>query len=328
MNNNSNTKDDRYDEHASEALDNNYNKHIKRFNKLIVEGRIDRDFFIGLKNKHNLRFECDTIDYANKQEQNAMLGYGYEKNESDIMITRPSLINRIVSHPEECGLVDKDFDNDILLDRIFCTDTHDLETLLLLKDKDLLYKVFEHNNILIPSEILKSVVKKAKYLAYQVGIIKKAVHNIPGLYIPNTLPLDYEKFTTEDDEVILEKFCQFVRNKCKNCRINEKALINDEVINMFFNYYPNLGSVFDRDIDVICDISQTSDFWDIVNGHDLCELLCFSNDEIKKAFYKLHPVDNRRIKIFEDNIIQEFSTKYFKSTNLYYKMATAKLLEY
>ena len=97
---------------------------------------------------------------------------------------------------------------------------------------------------------------------------------------------------------------------------------------MFFTCYQDLGNVFNRDIDVICDISQTSDFWDIVNGHDICELLCFSNDEIKKVFYKRHPIDNYRIKIFEDNIIQEFSTKYFKSTNLYYKMATAKLLEY
>ena len=104
-------------------------------------------------------------------------------------------------------------------------------------------------------------------------------------------------------------------------------MLNNTNINSFFTNDQNFDHVFNRDIVSICDISQTTDFWDIVNGHDVCELLCFINDEVHKVFHKRHPKDNYRIRDFENKIVDIFERKYFKNTNLYFNMAVANLFE-
>lgn len=288
-----------------------------RESKLRAAGTSIPDFWLYVEGKLDLHF-MESLDERKYGCVIAINGRNRKEN-----------VKKVVSlgDPKVYGLVDKDFEEPFGIERLFYTDTHDLETLLLLNDDELLSNVCKQAGLTITQDVLEKDVKKVKYLAYQIGVIKKAVHNIVNegfnMFIPNNVPLDYQKFTTTDYKVVLENFCQFVESNGGN--IKKKDLLIDEKINLFFTDYSNLGKVFNQNINTICDISQTSDFWNIVNGHDICELLCFTNDDVNKAFYKRNPTDNFRIKIFEDNLIEAFRKRYFKSTILYFNMATAKL---
>ena len=277
---------------------------------LYVEGDIDQAFFNSLDRK---KYECKRLILGFFKSHKAKI-VDYISNSSD---------------PYEHGLVDKDFDEPISIDRLFYTDTHDLETLLLSNDQNVLFNIFEKTSTKTELEKLDNDYNKAKFIAYQIGIIKKVIRNIAkngnNFYIPYNIPLDFTKFTTKKNEIVLEYFCQFVREN--GGQIYENNLLNNTNINLFFTDDKNLGHVFNRDIYSICDISQTTDFWEIVNGHDICELLCFINNDVYKVFYIRHPKDNYRIRKFENKIVKVFERKYFKSTELYFKMAIAKLFE-
>ena len=101
--------------------------------------------------------------------------------------------------------------------------------------------------------------------------------------------------------------------------INEEDIENHEIINLFF-----ADGVFNKGIDVICDIAVTKDFWDIANGHDICELLCFVNSDIHDAFYKRY--NDFRVKKLERKLTEEFKSKFFYNTKLYFDMAENDLL--
>ena len=73
------------------------------------------------------------------------------------------------------------------------------------------------------------------------------------------------------------------------------------------------------------DHTKIPDFWNLVNGHDILQLLQFINEEICSAFQ-----DNGRYTLnrgFEMSLIAAYDYSQFKKTILHQKMLTAGLLK-
>lgn len=251
--------------------------------KVYVEGPLDRLFY---KRFSERNFACRFLDN------------GFFK----------SCKKKIINHIKECrkpgeyGLVDKDFDEPscLAIDGLFFTDTHDLETLLFSKDNKLMLNIFRKHFLLD--------VEKSKYIAYQIGIIKKALYKIDRDIIDLPSKMKCERFIARDNKINLKSFCEYMIENDQNTNIDFETLKNIDIIQAYFS--PD-NFIFNRNKD---DILAEHDLWDIINGHDLSIILRSANKEIDEKL-------PRRKHGFEETIVKKVDTEKFKTnTDLYDKM--------
>ena len=289
---------------------------------IIVEGTTDEEFLKRIK-KNNV--DCIVVkkiisssDKSYYQLKTQEQSYDY-KNYKNV-ITK--LIKGISTFPSdyikyECdinkwelyGLVDYDYANFEVgrpTNRLLITDTHDLETMLL----------FTHNGLLSNlknCELCQDDIRSAYFLAYQLATIKEELYknNINLSELPYSisfssfiedLSININKLFTFIDErkdniinISSSKLTKIKKQICENRalkkRIDENGLWNQS-IDSFYSFFP-------------------SNFWMMVNGHDILNILIYLNENAKNVFK-----NNTKNRLFEMQLIKDYDYSMFLKTKL------------
>ncbi|MCR5420416.1 MAG: DUF4276 family protein [Lachnospiraceae bacterium] len=219
------------------------------------------------------------------------------------------------------GMVDLDFDeaeNNLFegTKQLFVTDTHDLETLLLSTDADLLQRI-KRCSIKIDD------IRRAFSAAYQIGLIKMVLTDYcSGLNFSSLsagkVEVAYAEFVEDDGKISLKRIISYMNEQ------SEKKLSSAKIEGMIskikkdkrIKKYLNKDGEWDKSTESF-DFSLYKDFWDVVNGHDILALLRYVNNDIAEAYKGNTKSLNRE---FEFDLIDNYEYKYLEKTELYHNM--------
>ena len=291
---------------------------------LLVEGKTDKDFLrpVILGNVYALYplfneiNACKHYDLA-KKNMNSVYAK-IRNNKDEILSTLRSIpydrclkdkVNNIF------GMVDKDFDESddpkfadlINKQKLFLTDTHDLETFLLKTDDDVLDDI---------EVITQEDFEDAAFVAYQIGLIKSVDRTL------KTPCVDYSEYTKEN-KIILEEFLRDAKHK-----IPKQDLIQHKIIKRNFSNDGNSNNVFNKDMPSD-GIESFEDFWNIVNGHDILYLLRLHHDELWQKYGNPFEEKAGLNRELESALIKKYSYPEFlkEKSNLWKNLIRFNLIE-
>ena len=171
---------------------------------LLVEGETDKVFIERLTDPERVKCLSMGILSREQDELRTQKQYGNSKEEIINIIYGIAKLHMLLSDcPKDIdewplfGLVDRDFDEPMEyagIDKLFFTDTHDLETLIINTDEEALYKIGS-------CSISEEDVKKALCLSYQLALSRLSLRGPEGYvhYINNKDgTVDYQNFTVEN----------------------------------------------------------------------------------------------------------------------------------
>ena len=284
----------------------------KNYTYVVVEGSVDEAFIKKLTDKVKVK----SIEVWIK-EINSF------KRQKEYINYKSKVLDELRSNNDVknlYGMIDTDF-NDIneykdILDKLFITDTHDLETLLLKTYFDLLYEIGD------PKVIQENEIFKSYYLAYQIGVIKKSLLRLYAASpkVGNKTNFDdlfdniiqhYDDICN-DDSICLDKLL-------KHIKLDERIKSFD-TIRSYFGINPPSKFNFTREefVDKVYS-AEDSGFWNIVNGHDILNLLCFFNTEIVRSLENKY--SDYKYSIFEHALVYEYkANKLINQSDMYEKM--------
>jgi len=294
---------------------------------LFVEGPTDK-YFIGKYLTHNV--DCrpvkDILQSIEVLEQNTQ---NFNCRQVIVNLCRIKQLAPILEYKLNenewpiYGLVDSDNrdDNPQTINTLFFTDTHDLETLILSTDIEILFR-------LLDCQITNDDIKKAFLLSYQIHIIKDILHdnyaNIPLSYYEITIDTRFELFM-KNNEINIPDFIKYLK-ECTNTelsgsRINEiiNNVMESKSIRSLFNTKTNDWKISWSSFAH----SSIQDFWHVVNGHTILCLITYFCEHAYNSFAKDTHQHNRA---FENALIKEYDSPKFKTTKLYSNMKTAGLV--
>lgn len=255
----------------------------------------------------------------------------------------PILMPKDLKNWKVFGMVDMDFDDVNKLKntaKLFITDTHDLETLMLSTERDILQKIkgckIEHKDV-----------KKALFMAYQLGKMRQLFSSdeflgeIPfkkGLSAKNGEEVEYSSFFNNDYQILLNDLISHLYTKAnkaistaKEKRLlrqlsKDKSIKNDldkdkkdkEDKEEKWKWKSKLDS-FDFDE------PNPDDLWDVVNGHDILSLLRYVNEEAAITFKPSPQYETDRS--FEIALIDAYDPENFKKTEICRQMREAGIVK-
>lgn len=308
-----------------------YKKGIKKL--LIVEGATDEFFLNHFKGCNVDCIVAKKAFISNNMLRTMPVKNVNCKNAIINIITGvsyyPSPFIKYKSDFDKCdvyGMVDADYENyefSRQLQRLFVTDTHDLETLLLWTDQELLLRLKE-------CEIKREEIFDAYYIAYQLSVIRHELFSWRETlcleYIScGASQVDFSCFLS-GKEISIPKLVEYINSKSivkintskYKCIVkhvcNSKILkkkINEEgvwsqSVSEFFQNFPN-------------------DFWSIVNGHDILQILRYLNESANMSFGKTGEKSLQRS--FEMKLIEVYDYKLLNQTEIYKKMMNAGIVK-
>ena len=309
------------------ALMGNYAHFVNSSKKmLLVEGTTDEKF---VRKMINDDVWCITaVDaFSNedflmppgkRQSQNnklAIIGvtYGLSKY--------PTLINsKGLEKWNVYGMIDMDFDeptNHTDTPKLFITDTHDLETLLLSTDDSLMDRIDR-------CTIADEDIQKSYFIAYQLGIIRVLIHDVCSevslkLLSAGEKEINYSEFIANDLRLNISKLMSFLYNGNKSFysvqkwkKVVENVLHAKTVKKKF-----NAAGSWKQSIEDF-DLKKIPDFWNMVNGHDILALLRYLNDDAKRVYSNSRGRSLNRE--FEMDLIESYDYNNVRLTKLYSKM--------
>ncbi len=224
------------------------------------------------------------------------------------------------------GMIDLDFDDGDSIQytntrQLFVTDTHDLETLLLSTDGELLNKT--------RCVISNKDVNKAFYMAYQIGIMRDIIYNAEcGISLKpisaGGYSIEYDKFTKES-VVNIYDLLNYANDLNSNKLSTAKLKIVIKKIQKDRRFKKNINSdgYWNKQLEEF-DISSSKDFWSVVNGHDILSLLKYYNSEIEKAYATSKNALDRE---FEFDLINNYEYKTFEKTDMYNNMLAETIIQ-
>ena len=320
---------------ANVRLKTDYKTFLNKERKLlVVEGSTDEKFVE--------RVKCDNVDCmsANKVFRNNAAfrttppAATINCKDAIVALIRGISIcpSPFIQYPDDVdkwdvyGLVDLDCDElagGKPTPRLFVTDTHDLETLLLSTDSNVLKNI---DNCKIPDED----VRKALFMATQLASARDLLHPYH-----NSEDFRLNAISCGSYEV---GFGQFFTD----CRVNLYELIkyiaaqsgNDLTPPKIKRIYDSVRNskpgrklftadgIWKKEIgefDVTREVS-----WETINGHDILQLLGYLNESVGLAFYQGYKGDINRE--FEISLINAYDCQNFKKTKLYEKMEKEKIV--
>lgn len=318
---------------ANLSLKTDYNNLCKGTKRLlIVEGSTDKEFIE--------KILCDDIVcmIANKAFENKK---GFSPQETincknaimevvNGMSKVPITFLKLPKHFEKYfenfkifGMIDLDYDNseeECLSSRLFVTDTHDLETLLISTDNRILQNL---NGCFISTEDSN----KAFYLSYQLGFLRKFIKKVINRNkiefdlqpIAGTgKDIDYSYFL-EECQINLKKLINYINKKNDTClstkKENEiiKKVLSEKEVRKRVNDDGNWNSTLEEFKPL-----NFKDFWTIVNGHDLLSILKFINNNAKEKYNNKNSYSLNRD--FEMDLIHSYEYTNIKKTEIYKNM--------
>ena len=312
-----------------------YKKYLNDERKLlVVEGTTDECFVKNIKNEN-----VDCVTASKVFSSNAALSTGPKSRVNSkeaiysLIVGISNYPSNIIRYPSDIdkwdiyGLIDRD-DEDCdpprPLARLLVTDTHDLETLMMSTDKEILQR-------LDGCGITQEDIDKAHYLAYQLSesraILKK-------YYDPESFDIrvistgSYSVIfseITDKDRINIHKLINYVIERSEDPIPEGRrqgfcdSVCEDKKIRR--NYDPDgcwkAGpSEFNG--------SVPADFWLKTNGHDILQLLMYINEDVHYKFSDPSwPGLNR---LFEMKLIEMYDYSAFEKTELNKKMVQSGLI--
>lgn len=222
------------------------------------------------------------------------------------------------------GMIDLDYDNsdgECLSSRLFVTDTHDLETLLISTDNNILQHL---NGCFISTEDANT----AFYLSYQLGFLRKFIKKVINsnkiefdlqpICAGTGKDIDYFCFI-ENYKINVKKLINYLNKKNNNClstkKENEiiKKVLSEKEVNKKLDKNGNWNSTLEEFKPL-----NFEDFWTIVNGHDLLSILKFINNNAKEKYNNKNSYSLNRD--FEMDLIDSYEYTNIKKTEIYKNM--------
>lgn len=319
---------------AQAKLKFDYSLFLKNERKLIVvEGTTDKEFLSNIKEKsvdcivansvfnNNLSFKTSTVKPVNCKKAIVQIIQGISRYPSFI-INKPNDIDKWDLY----GMVDLDCDGLGALapmERLFVTDTHDLETLMLSTDDTLLDR-------LEWGGIPQDDANKAYFVAYQMSEIREILSDCHdqdafdlGYISCGSRQVDFKSFLQETKVCLPDLIKYIVKesgsiySSAKTKKLIDKLLGSKEGKKKF-----NSKGILKQDISSF-DISSTPNFWTSVNGHDVLQLIQHFNAD---AYAKYHSDSTPLNRNFEMSLINTYDYSCFQETELYKKMKAAKIV--
>ena len=221
------------------------------------------------------------------------------------------------------GLIDNDFDDSTDYSRVtklFFTDTHDLETMMISTDDGLFTRLKQ-------CSITAEEVKAALYIADQMAAYRQAIKSNgnlnQGLINEDDGTVNYYAFTT-GDKVDLGKMLAYISNKSETPLSREKLKKTRESISRSLKKQLDKEGVWKKTL-VSFAVSADSDFWMDVNGHDILSAIRYKNPSAREVFINQCGYSQNRDFEFALTVVYDYEC--LKKTNLYTKLQAAGLLK-
>ena len=299
---------------------------------LLVEGATDKAFAT-----HILREDTDCLAVVEFMKSNDV--FRTSKPSKSDNYNSKSVITMILKHialfPEFIdfpkgaeewplfGLVDKDYDERKTYSRItklFLTDTHDLETLMLSTDLELLLRLQD-------CKISHDEIKAALYISVQLAAFRKAMINV-GTINPTLInefdgTVDYSAFT-DGDKVSLLKLLHHVNAKADKPLSKARLKKTQESITKEMKRQLDKEGNWKKPLESF-EVDEDSSFWEDINGHDVLSAVCYKNSNAKQLFTNKKGYSQNRD--FEFALSESYDYGCFKKTELYKELITAELLK-
>ncbi|MBR3362210.1 MAG: hypothetical protein IKG39_12860 [Lachnospiraceae bacterium] len=291
---------------------------------LIVEGQTDKKFIEKILNEDVVCLVANKafgnqrgFDQEEVKCKSAIMQVVYGMSKIPMLINCPKGSEKWIIF----GMIDLDFDSPsseyTSTPRLFVTDTHDLETLLLSTDKGLLQKLEE---CIIPLEDAK----KAFYLAYQMGILRQVIHDATSEITLKPISgggreeVDYSRFV-EKYEINLKQLLEYINEKNETALSSAKLkkvldkITSDKRMKKTINkeYKWNLSWMeFDPE--------KVSNFWELVNGHDILSLIRYINQDAAEKYNNKNNFFLNRD--FELDLVGHYEYSKLRETKIYNDM--------
>ena len=318
---------------ANMALKANYARFAGSSKRMIiVEGNTDRKFVQNIlledvwcmtsedvfTNDFYRRTDSEQVKKSNKQ---IIVDVVYGLDVYPTLITTKGLEEWRVY-----GMIDRDFDDSRLHQKskkLFITDTHDLETLLLSTDEKLLGKIDK-------CTISAEDIRVAFFISYQLGVIKNAIIDVCGSYLSvgplsaGNKDINYGEFIS-DRNVSVPALMNYLNSNIKHrlpapkLGLYMKKVLSHNSIKKRVDK-SGLWKQSPEDFDP----SSAEDFWNVVNGHDILAILRLINEDAETAYSNAGgKLLNRD---FEVDLIENYDYDCIKSTKIYADMKSEAIV--
>lgn len=283
---------------------------------LLVEGTTDKDFIERITNKNDVYCVTpnNSVDSAPINNKEAIVQALFGLFRPEILDkTDQQNVRKLKEKVKDLvfGMVDLDYDDPSSYEPmpwLFVTDTHDLETLLLSTDEDLVRRL----------KIPEDYSKKAYYLAYQLGFLRREVAKQKTFLKPIKCEADYETFVDGNTyKINLEKLLEFFSYKKKKEEILKSKEIKKKIDKDSLLWKGDLKD-FDK--------STYADFWQVVNGHEILSLIryIYQQEADEGARNEALPLLHAD---FEKIIITKYDCSTLEKTKIYDRMKNENVVD-
>lgn len=220
------------------------------------------------------------------------------------------------------GLVDNDFGTEASFSRVsnlFFTDTHDIETLMLATDPELLTRLHR-------CSISLEETTQALYMASQLSAFRQAIADNGTLsqraISNNDGTVDFSKFT-EEDRISLPKIIDYINSQADPPLSREKLKRTRERIAVDMKKQLDKDGLWKKPLSAFT-ADQDDPFWMDINGHDVLSAITYVNKTAKKAFSNTPRYALNRE--FEFALSEAYDYGQFRKTRLHKKLSDKELL--
>lgn len=292
---------------------------------LIVEGQTDKKFIESILEDDIICIVANKA-FGNKHGfgqmsincKSAIIRVVYGMSKVPVLLNIPKGFEKSTVY----GLIDLDYDSSngeyLSTTRLFVTDTHDLETLLISTDDGILQKIEECNISVEDSQ-------KAFFMAYQIGKIRKALFDVNDTDLSlqvissgSNREIDYSVFV-ENYGINVVKMIKYINRLNDNClsQNQEKKLTEKVIKDKSMKKYLDSNSIWKESWDSF-DPLKHSDYWSVVNGHDILSILRYLNRDAARKYSNAGSFSLNRD--FEMDLIDHYDYSALKDTKLYSDM--------
>ena len=221
------------------------------------------------------------------------------------------------------GLIDRDWeevDPYLQLPRLFITDTHDIETLMLSTDRGILGRL---GALSVPEEVRR----RALWLAGQMAAFRGAFFEEGTIRVRELADeegfVDYAAFT-DNGRIVLEKLIGFLRTRQEERIPPQKLLRAGKRIAAAMKKQLDPSGTWKEGFESF-PAEPDGEFWLRTNGHDILSAVCFFLPEARKTFSRKGWYSLNRE--FEFALVALYDLGAFAGTDLHEKLAGAELLD-
>lgn len=278
----------------------------KKLNYILLEGKTDYKFFknenFNKFNNNNYYIPLETITEFINEKNN-------KRNPTPIVkklivnILKAKLLCKSFQNNPLFAIVDRDFDDEyssasVATQGILSNDTHDLETLMLSTDSDVVKKLPLKN-------LTDENYVKALYMAYQIGCVKKSITN-SSIFLTFNTPHDFKAYFNKE-KLNVEKYINYLKTKSGQ-KVNVEQIINQLKKSIKINNQNEITTTIET-----FKANFPQDAWYIINGHDFTDALQF--------------VLNINLHNPTELLIKSYNTQKFTQSKLFEKMKTFNLVK-